>query len=396
MKKKTLIKKVIPYFAVVVSAILFLYFGNMYATQASTLDLGDADFQSVRARVTNILDIHYEDESEWWHGTIILFDAEITDGAESGSVVRVRQYLDIHFSYTIHGVNVGDSVLIQDFGDGWHFIELIRINIIVVLGAIFVLLLLLFGRMKGLGAILSLGFTCTAIFAVFIPSIISGMNIYISAIIICVFSIVVTLFILNGVNKKSLAAVLGCMGGVIAAGLITLIMNNFLRLTGILDSESVHLLRIPTEHVVDLRALIFAGIIIGASGAIMDVAVSISSALWELKEQAPKLRFRKLFKSGVNIGRDIMGSMANTLVLAYIGSSLSVILLLIVYSENLTDLLNREMVIVELLQAIIGSLGILLAIPLTAITCATFFSQKRTTSTAKNKEQKNDDNHRTN
>ncbi|MCL2426120.1 MAG: YibE/F family protein [Oscillospiraceae bacterium] len=377
MKKKTLTKKIIPYFAVVIFAILFLYFGNMYVNQANTLDLYDSDFQSVRARVTNILDIHYEDESEWWHGTIILFDAEITDGIEVGSVVRVRQYLDIHFSYAVHGVNVGDSVLIQNFGDGWHFIELIRINMVVILGAIFVLLLLLFGRMKGLGAILSLGFTCTAIFAVFIPSIISGMNIYISAIIICIFSIVVTLFILNGVNKKSLAAVLGCMGGVIAAGVITLIMNNFLRLTGILDSESVHLLRIPTEHTVDLRALIFAGIVIGASGAIMDVAVSISSALWELKEQAPKLRFGKLYKSGVNIGRDIMGSMANTLVLAYIGSSLSVILLLIVYSENLTDLLNREMVIVELLQAIIGSLGILLAIPLTALTCATFFSKKQ-------------------
>jgi len=379
MNKKTLLKKIIPYIIVVIFAILFLYFGNIYASQSGIEDqFQDPYFQSARATVTDIWDVHYDDESEWWHGTIILFDAEIISGTNSGDIVRVRQYLDVQFSLDVHGVNVGDRVLIQDFGNGWHFIELVRINMVVILGAIFILLLLVFGRMKGLSAILSLGFTCTAIFAVFIPSIISGMNIYLSAIIVCVFSIVVTLFILNGVNKKSLSAVLGCMGGVIAAGVITLIMNNFLRLTGILDSDYMHLLRIPTEHTIDLQALIFAGIIIGASGAIMDVAVSISSSLWELKEQAPKLRFGKLYQSGVNIGRDIMGSMANTLVLAYIGSSLSVILLLIVYSHDLTDLLNREMVIVELLQAIVGSLGILLAIPLTALTCAAFFAKKQT------------------
>jgi len=393
MKRNSSLKNVISYLAVVMFAILFLYFGNRYASRPDVIDLNDFESQSVRATVIDILDVHHDDDSEWWHGTIILFDVEITSGVDAGSIVRVRQYLDIHFSFDEHGVSVGDNVLLQNFGYGWHFIELIRINMVVILGAIFVLLLLLFGRMKGLSAILSLGFTCTAIFAVFIPSIISGMNIYISAIIVCIFSIVVTLFILNGINKKSLAAVLGCMGGVIAAGVITLIMNNFLRLTGILDSESIHLLSIPTEHMIDLRALIFAGIIIGASGAIMDVSVSISSALWELKEQAPKMRFGKYYKSGINIGRDIMGSMANTLVLAYIGSSLSVILLLIVYSDNLTDLLNREMVIVELLQAIVGSLGILLAIPLTALTCAAFFSKKRTGSTTQSENQENTTTH---
>jgi len=377
MKQKSIIKKIVPYIAVVIFAVLFLYFGNMYASQGGVADIHDRDFQSVRARVTHIWDVHVDDEFEWMSATIILFDAEIREGVESGSIVRVRQYLDIHFPYEVHGVNVGDNILIQNFGDGWFFIELVRINMIVILGAIFVLLLLLFGRMKGLGAVLSLGFTCTAIFAVFIPSIISGMNIYLSAIVVCVFSVIVTLFILNGVNKKSLAAVIGCLGGIVAAGVITLIMNNVLRLTGLLDSESIHLLNIPTETPIDLRAIIFAGIIIGASGAIMDVSVSISSALWELREQAPKLSFNKLFKSGTNIGRDILGSMANTLVLAYIGSSLSVILLLIVYSDGLNDLLNREMVVVELLKAIIGSLGILLAIPLTAVACAAFFAKKR-------------------
>jgi uncharacterized membrane protein len=211
---------------------------------------------------------------------------------------------------------------------------------------------------------------------VFIPSILTGKNIYISAIVVCVYSVVVTLFLLNGVNRKSIAAITGCFGGVIAAGLLTLFMNNALSLTGMVDSESIFLLYLPTENPIDLKAIIFAGIIIGAVGAIMDVAVSISSALWELKIQAPALTFRELFASGTNIGKDIMGSMTNTLVLAYIGSSLSVILLLIVGAHSFIDLLNRELVVIELLQAIVGSLGILLTMPLTALMCALLFTQK--------------------
>ena len=153
-------------------------------------------------------------------------------------------------------------------------------------------------------------------------------------------------------------------------------MNRVLGLTGWINSESAHLANLPTENPIDLKAIIFAGIIIGAVGAIMDVAVSISSALWELKAQAPKLSFGGIFKSGVNIGRDIMGSMTNTLVLAYIGSSLTVILLLIVYAASFTELLNREMVIIELLQSLVGSMGILLTMPLTALVCAVLYTKK--------------------
>jgi uncharacterized membrane protein len=180
----------------------------------------------------------------------------------------------------------------------------------------------------------------------------------------------------NGVNKKSLAAITGCFGGVIAAAALTFIMNNILALTGIVSGESMSLLFLPLDEPIDLRAIIFGGILIGSVGAVMDVAVSISSALWEVKTQAADLTFRSIYKSGVNIGRDVLGSMTNTLVLAYIGSSLSLILLLIVHTGSLTELLNRELVIVELLKAIIGSLGLLFTMPLTAMICAALYSKK--------------------
>ena len=139
------------------------------------------------------------------------------------------------------------------------------------------------------------------------------------------------------------------------------------------------------ENPIDLKAIIFGAIVIGAMGAIMDVAMSISSALYEMREKYAATNFTQLFSSGMTIGRDIMGTMANTLVLAYIGGSLSIVLLLITYSSSVLDLLNREMVIVEMLQAIVGSMGILLTLPLTAFVAGILYSKKPDTKRLKNK-----------
>jgi uncharacterized membrane protein len=135
-------------------------------------------------------------------------------------------------------------------------------------------------------------------------------------------------------------------------------MDRTLALTGVLSEESVYLTYLPMETPIDLKAIIFAAIVIGAIGAIMDVAMSISSALWEIAGTSESASFETLFRSGINIGRDVMGTMANTLILAYIGSSLSVVLLISVYSSSLLYLLNREMIVVEILQALVGSFGI--------------------------------------
>ena len=113
---------------------------------------------------------------------------------------------------------------------------------------------------------------------------------------------------------------------------------------------------------------VIIGVVVGAVGAVMDVAMSIASSLCEINEKSPDLPARELLKSGLTIGRDIMGTMANTLVLAYIGSALCCMLLMVTYSSNVSQILNREQIAVEILQALAGSIGILAALPLTAIT----------------------------
>lgn len=108
----------------------------------------------------------------------------------------------------------------------------------------------------------------------------------------------------------------------------------------------------------------------------MDMSVSISSALWELKTQMPQSSFKDIFKSGITIGKDILGSSINTLVLAYIGSSLTIVLFLLSHFNSVLRILNRELVLVEILQAIIGGVGIFLTMPLTALFCAILFTQR--------------------
>jgi uncharacterized membrane protein len=358
---------IVGYFATLLFSVMFLFIGHKIAS-ADMPDLFNkyGSYETVVAEVTKIHDRI---------NTKQMFEAKIIKGAQFSSIFAVQE-TNQNYRSGVKEVDVGDKVIVaREWDASWSFVDYYRIDKIVWLGAAFVLLLLVFGRLKGLHALLSLGLTCAAIFAVFIPSLLSGQNIYVSSMVVCVFSIVVTIFIVAGVNRKSLAAIAGCIGGLTATGVLTFLMNVALGITGVLNKDSAFFLYLfKGSHIVNLRAVIFAGIIIGAVGAMMDVAMSISSALWEIKEKAPGLGFGGLLRSGFNISRDVMGTMSNTLVLAYIGNSLSVVVILTVYIKSFTELINRELVIIELLQAIIGSLGLLLTMPLAALVCAALYS----------------------
>jgi uncharacterized membrane protein len=187
------------------------------------------------------------------------------------------------------------------------------------------------------------------------------------------FTILSTLLLVSGANRKTVAAAVGCTAGVATAGLLTLLMSRLLLLSGYVDENSAYLATMGSGDI-DLNAILFAGIVIGALGAVMDVSMSIASALWEIASQECTTP-ANLWKSGIEIGRDVMGTMANTLVLAYIGNSLSIVLLLIAYSTSTIGLLNREMIVVEILYALVGSIGIVCVIPLTSAVCSAIYSQ---------------------
>ncbi|MDR0380558.1 MAG: YibE/F family protein [Oscillospiraceae bacterium] len=366
MEKKTWRMRAIRasvYGAVVLLAVALLYVG--YKAAVAGLPAPDAGGAPAAESVVTKIVSRTEEQT--------VFEAE----ARGGETVTATQDTSEHYLTGAREAEVGDRVIVTRTGDGWVFVDYVRIYGVLILGGVFAALLLAFGRFKGVGALLSLGLTGAAVFAVFLPAFLSGKNIYAYAIAVCVFSTVFTLSIVSGMSRKTLAAIGGCVGGVLVACLLTLLMNSVLHITGVISEDTMYLATLPTGAPVDMKAVVFAGTAIGAVGAVMDVAMSVSSALWELKRNASHIRFGGLFKSGMNIGRDIMGTMTNTLVLAYIGNSLSILLLLVVYINSFTELFNNGSVIVELLQSIVGSFGILAAMPLTTLICALLYQNLR-------------------
>ncbi|MCL2531475.1 MAG: YibE/F family protein [Oscillospiraceae bacterium] len=373
--KKLSKNKIIYFTAVLLACVIFLLVGNRMAGEWS-LGAFAGDYGEVyqRVRVLRIID-RTEEESEWTGDilTDIIFSAEITHGPQRGSRLVGMQTLSTMDETGQREVQEGDRVLVGLLpGAEVHYLgNFLRSNTLLIFAGVFFLLVVLFGGIKGFNSLVALGLIGASIFMIFIPGLFSGRNIYALTMIIGVFAILATLAIVVGPHKKTLTAIAGCLGGVTVAAGLMLLMTRLLDLTGNYSSDTGMLLNLPVQ--LDLHGIVFAGVILGAVGAIMDVAMSMSSSLWELRQADEAANFKQLFTSGMNIGRDVLGTMLNTLVLAYVGSSLTVILLLVSYSTSAIEVLNMEMIVVEMLRALVGSFGMLLTIPLTAAICSWFY-----------------------
>lgn len=314
----------------------------------------------------------------------IYFTAEVTSGNKTikGSTVDAQQYINYAMSIEPEKVNIGDEILLF-YSSGfdseekiWQFAEKNRIDNLFIFLLFFLGLIVIIGRKKGISTIIALLFTVSSIFLVYIPSILKGMNIYVTTTVVCFFIIVMSLLLLNGYNKKSVCAILGNIGGVVVAGILALVMSSILNIKGDVQEDYLLLIQLGNNVIIDLKGVVFGGILIGSLGAVMDVAMTISSALNELSENMESKTFGKLLKSGMNIGRDAIGTMTNTLILAYIGGSMATVLLLMAYNTNVLYLFNLEMIVVEVMQAVIGSMGILFAVPATAFFAAYIYTRE--------------------
>lgn len=363
-------------FWVLIISVLFLFYGNKIATSHSENILvqnRESELEDqVFAQVLKIDSVSPKQDDKTVN--IVKFTAKIINGKAKDSIVHATQYSYLNNTTMPKAVSEKDNVVLSKLSSNntadWAFENYERIDQIIILSIIFIVLILLFGGKKGVSAILSLAFTCLSIFYVFVPFIMAGYNIYLSTIIICIFIIEVTFVLTSGVNKKSLAAAIGCAGGVVFSGCIYCIMDKTMKLTGFYNDQSTRLTELFVNQPLNLRAIVFAMVTIGALGATMDVAMSISSSLDEISNSGNKVSRSSIIKSGLNIGKDIMGTMTNTLVLAYIGSSLVTVVIYSASNYPLLQLLNQEEIIIEFLQSLVGSLGMLLTIPFTTVISA--------------------------
>ncbi len=382
MKNKQSVYQIVAAF---LSALLILL-AYLCVAGGTPIFKGSMEGETVRCRVIRVTDVKTDNVSGENEFVTVRFKAQALNTALRGKTLDVVQEIDRSYVFCPKEVEQNDKVLVESYTqDGethYYFGDYVRITPLLWLLAVFCILVIVFSRMQGLKTIVSLGFTCLSVFAVLIPAILNGHNIYFWSIAVCVFITVMTLSIISGFNVKSLCAGIGCVCGVLCAGLTVIIADKFLNMTGLLEEESVYLIQLYPDNPINLKAIIFAMIIVGAVGAVMDVSMSISSSLYEMRVKSPHIKPAELMKSGFTIGRDMMGTMANTLVLAYIGSSLTGVLLLVAYNANIEQVINKEMIVAEILQALAGSLGMLLTLPLTSAVCAAIYYNKEEKSDA--------------
>ena len=248
--------------------------------------------------------------------------------------------------------------------------DVARFNYIILIFILFLFCIGIIGGKKGIKAIISLVFTIVCIYFILIKGIYKGNNAIIYSFLTAFIVVSISFIIMNGFNRKTLTALVGSFGGIVISGILALIFNNMSKLSGAGEDIMQLTANLSTINY-NFRDILFSGIIISTIGICMHVSISIVSALDEIKMKTPEITWKELFKDGMKVGKEIIGTTSNTLILAYIGSLLTLILLFMSTTDsNLIRIINKENVAEQLISALSASIGVVLTIPITAISYA--------------------------
>lgn len=244
------------------------------------------------------------------------------------------------------------------------------------LGALFVGFVVLIGRFKGIRSLMALAFSIHVILRLLIPTVLISQSLILPSFLYSIYILIGSFLIIGGLSNKSIQATLGSLIGITLSSLLAIYFLTTLRMSGILDEQSFFLLNLQGIDI-DLRGLLFTSITVGSLGAIMDVSMSLSSALQEIDE--PHKPIKSIVVSAFHMSADMIATMTNTLILAYVGASLSMFVLMAVYGQPTFFIFNSEYYAFELMMGLIGSLGLILTLPATTLIFVIFkWVQKRT------------------
>jgi uncharacterized membrane protein len=230
----------------------------------------------------------------------------------------------------------------------------------------FLALLCLIGGERGVRSALALVFTFICFLFLFFPMIMRGMPPFEAAALLSALILTVTICLINGFTVKAFSAVLSAFLGILAAGLSAFAFGWATSVSGYNVADIEQLIFVAQNTLIDVGDLLFAGILFASLGAVMDIAMDISSAVWEIRRKNPRLSPPELFRSGMNVGRDVMGTMSTTLILAFFGGSLGMWVLDYAYDLPYLQLINSNEVVIQILQGISGSFGVIFAVPITS------------------------------
>lgn len=252
-----------------------------------------------------------------------------------------------------------------------------REMVIYIFALLYLLALCLIGGKQGLKGCLGLVFTFFCVIFVYLPMVYLKFSPFWAAVFVCFITTLVTMYLIGGPTRKTIAATLGTLAGVVLAGISAWCFSKASGISGYNVSDIETLMTLWNTNRIQVGALLFSGLLISCLGAVMDVAMSVSSAIDEIYKQNDSLTRRELFKAGMRVGRDMMGTDSNTLILAFAGSSVSTLLLDYAYDLPYQQIINSNNIGIAIMQGLAGSFGIVLSVPLTVLICSFLFHRSK-------------------
>lgn len=334
------------------------------------------------AKVTAVLSDNAREDFENAEGRRVgdqELELRILSGEHKDEIMTVTNYMSALFNVD---VQQGDRIIVRIMTDenGSYYASVFNYDRGIVLGGfllVFFVLLAALGGKKGLGALAGLLLTLGCIWFILIPCLLRGVPAIPVTIAVSAVSAAAGLIFLNGYSKKTFCAVCGCVGGVLVSGIAAAVVGILSPMNGFNMQEAENLILYGADEGLKVSGLLVCGVLISALGAVMDVALGIASSVWEMREQNPDAYVGSLFRSGMQIGKDAMGTMANTLILAFAGSSLNMLILVQTYNIPFLQLINTDYIALEVVQSVAGSIGILLTVPLVAFISAQLMAHSR-------------------
>lgn len=325
----------------------------------------DTKVTYAKAKVVEILEDYSDGESFGGNQKVL---AEITSGKHKGK--RCELYNSNTYqrgAFCVAGTRV--IALLQSDKEGeltGSVYNYDRTAMIYILLALFVLSLIFVGGKKGLASLYALFFTFVCIICMYVPMLYAGINGILAALLTAVVILTASIYILNGWSGKTVCAIIGTAVGVMISGILAMAVGKLSHLTGYNMQDVESMIYIANSSSLNVANILYAGILISSLGAVMDVSVSVVAAMQEIHEKVPNLQAKELFASGMCVGHDMMGTMSNTLILAYTGSATGAILAIYAYEMPYLQIVGYNSIVIEILYGLCGTIGVILTVPLQA------------------------------
>lgn len=346
-------------------------FQNFLVKSYSRVNSSTVDFVSGEVLDIEKNDIEYDENLKIYLGHQVL-NVRILEGENKGDEIVLDNYLTA--AHNVHVTKGAKVIITADEPEGvepyytvYQFDRQIGMTVFIFILFFFMICI---GKGKGVKSIVGLGYTLYFIVYILLPTVFSGWSPILMTIITIICSTAVTLLLLNGESQKTYSAVLSTILGICLSGIIYYIMSYVLHINGFSSDEAESLVLINQATGLEIKDLLFVGILISSLGAIMDVAMSIVSAIYEIHFHKQELNVRELFHSGIEIGKDMIGTMSNTLILAFVGSAFVSLLVLFSFQVDLKQLINSNYIIVEMAQGLTGTMGVILTVPIASFISA--------------------------